>query len=129
MIRIDWGEVENFKSQMLREGVSDSQEFSIIILYHGKRDSERRAIKLASIEPALFEISDNTLIRGLYVYDLECKRVFLRFCSNEQINNLETAPASGHPHVLRDFGGMTPECRDVWLNITEAALQQYLTEA
>lgn len=129
MIKIDWGEVENFKLLMNREGVSDSQEFSIIILYHGKRDSERRAIKLANIESALFEISDNGQIRGLYVYDLECKRVFLRFCSDNQVNNLETAPASGHPYVLREFGGMTPECRDVWVDITEAALQQYLTEA
>ena len=130
MIKINWSDVDNFQSLMQRQGIPDAQEFSIIILYNGKRDSERHQVKLSSIQNALFDISDNKQVRGVYVYDLECKRVFLRFLSTNQVNTLETAPASGHPQVLLGFGDMTPEGRDVWLDITEAALQQYLmTEA
>lgn len=129
MIKINWNEVDNFKNFMLRQGASDSLELSIIILYHGKRDSERLQIKLGSIGPALYNISENNHVRGVYIYDLECKKAFLRFCSANKVNNLETVPVSGHPNILLEFNGMTPECKDVWLDITEAALQQYLTEA
>ena len=130
MIKINWSDVENFQGLMQRQGVAESQEFSIIILYNGKRDSERYQVKLSSIQTTLWDISADKQVRGVYVYDLECQRAYLRFLSKNQVSTLEVAPASGHPQVLLEFGNMTPESRDVWLDITEAALQQYLmTEA
>ena len=126
MIKINWAEVSKLKSLLKRQGEEDTYELVVMILYHNSQDSDRIQVALEQLEQLLFSLESDRRVRGLFLYDLELQRPFLRFQEAEQVNALETVPSSGHPGVIRDFNEMPPEARQVWVDITYSKLLQHL---
>lgn len=118
MVKINWSEVEATKDQLLRSGATDSFEMMIIVFYHSKHDCDRVQVRLANLEQALFDIVANSDVKGVFLYDAAMKKPYYKAQEADRVSELETAPVSGHPSVLAEFDKMTPEARDVWLEIS-----------
>ena len=127
MIKIVWTEVTNLKSLLKRQGQNDSYELVVMVLYHGSSDSSRIQVELGNLEDLLFGIESDRRVRGVWLYDTDLQRPFLRFQEAEHVNALETVPSSGHPNVILDFNKMSPGARRVWVDITYSKLQQHLS--
>lgn len=128
MIRINWSEVEDTKNKLLRSGVTDAMEMVIIIFYHNKLESDKMQIRLNQLEKVLFDLGANAAIRSLFLYDLAMKRPFLKFEEAQRASVGEEIPTSGHCSVVAEFGKMSPEAKDVWLEIAWAQQQHYVSE-
>jgi len=128
MIRINWSEVESVKTQLLRGGATDSHEMTVIIFYHNRSDCDKLQIQLAELEEALFDIGSNHNVKGLFLYDLAMKKPYLKCEEVDRASALESVPLSGHPSVVTSFGKMSPEARDVWIEIAIAQQQHYVNE-
>lgn len=127
MIKINWTEVTNLKTLLQRQGATDEFELVVMILYHAKQESDRMRVQLDDLEELLFSIESDRKVRGVFLYDIDIKKPFLRFREDENVSPLESIPNSGHPNVILEFGKMSPEARDVWMEITYAKIQQHLT--
>lgn len=128
MIRIDWDEVELVKTKLFRSGAADTFEMVIIIFYDTKSKCDKLPVMLGDLEEALFELSGDENIKGLFLYDIEMKQPYLKCEKLSHVNAIETVPDSGHLNVLSDFGNMTSEGRDVWLEIMMSELQHYMDQ-
>lgn len=126
MIKIDWGEVEDTKERLRREGATNSFQMVIIVLYHSKSGADRVKIRLEQLEAELFSVANNSDVKSIFLYDVEMKKPYLKCEEADRANILETVPQSGHPQILLEFDEMPPEGRDVWLDITLAEVQHYL---
>ncbi len=126
MIRINWSEVEAAKNRLSRDGATGSFQMVIIILYHSKSSADRKQIKLGELEASLFAIASDQDVKAVFLYDIEMKKPYLKCEAIEHANVLETVPLSGHPGVLLEFDNMSPQGRDVWVDITLAELQHYV---
>ncbi len=126
MIRINWDEVEATKAKLFREGATDAFEMVVVILYHTKSKCERIQIRLGQLERSLFDLGDDHNVKGIFLYDIGMKRPYLKCEAPERVNILETVPNSGHPNILLDFNQMSPEGREVWVEIALSRLQHYI---
>ncbi len=126
MIRISWDEVELVKTKLFRSGAADNFEMVIIIFYDRKSKCDKLPIMLGNLEEALFDLSGDENIKGLFLYDIEMKQPYLKCEKPCHINTIEAPPDSGHMNILSDLGKMTSEGRDVWMEITMSELQHYL---
>ena len=126
MIRINWSDVEATKNKLLQNGANNSFELIIMILYHKRQECDRVQIRLEDLERALFEIGSNRDVKGIFLYDISLKVPYLKCEEPDQVNDLETVPNSGHPNILIDFNNMSPEARDVWIEIALAQQQHYV---
>jgi hypothetical protein len=126
MIKINWTEVSNLKTLLQRQGATSGFELVVMILYHAKLESDRIRVQLEDLEGLLFSIESDRRVRGVFLYDVEIKKPFLRFREPELVSPLESIPNSGHPDVVLEFGKMSPEARDVWMEITYVQLLQHL---
>lgn len=127
MIKIDWSEVDATKNRLLQSGMTDSYEMMIIVFYHNRIDCDKIQVRLANLEEAFFEIGSNESVKGIFLYDITMKRPFYKCQEPDRVSALESVPNSGHPHVLTDFGSMSPEARDVWVEIAIAQQQHYVS--
>lgn len=125
MIKIDWSEVEATKDRLLRSGMTDSYEMMIIVFYHDKLGCDKIQIRLANLEQALFDIGSDENVKGIFLYDVTMRKPFFKCQEPDRVSALEAVPNSGHPNVLLDFRDMSPEARDVWLEIAIAQEQHY----
>ena len=127
MIRINWDEVEATKAKLFREGATNAFEMVVVILYHSRSECEKIQIRLGQLERSLFDLGDDQNIRGLFLYDVHMKQPYLKCEAPDRASILETVPNSGHPNILLDFHDMSPEGRDVWLEIALSRLQHYMS--
>jgi hypothetical protein len=128
MIRINWSEVEATREQLLRDGATKSFEMVVIVFYHSKSECDKIQVRLGQLEESLFTIANNNDVKGVYLYDVEMKKPYLKCEEQERANALERVPSSGHPNVLLEFNQMHPEGRGVWVDITIVSLQYYMQE-
>jgi len=128
MIRINWSEVESVKTQLLRGGAADTLEMIVIIFYHNRSDCDKLQIKLEQLEEVLFDVGSNQNVKGVFLYDLAMKKPYLKCEEVDRTSALESVPLSGHPNVVTEFGKMSPEARDVWVEIAIAQQQYYVNE-
>lgn len=126
MIKINWTEVANLKTLLKRQGATKGFELIVMILYHAQQESDRIRIQLDNLEELLFSIESDRNVRGIFLYDLDIKKPFLRWREEERINPLETIPHSGHPNIILEFNDMPVMAKKVWVEITYVQLQQYL---
>lgn len=127
MIKIDWSEVEATKDQLLRSGATDSFEMMIIVFYHDKHDCDKIQVRLANLEAALFEIGSNESVKGVFIYDVAMKKPYFKCQEPDRVSALEVVPTSGHPNVLTEFDKMSPEAREVWVDIAMSQQQHYVS--
>ena len=128
MLRIDWTQVKNLKAHLLRQGYTEDTEVGVMLLYRGSVESQQTKIKLKRLEQLLYDVCDHVDITGFYVFDAELKKPLWRVRETDSSSNtVESIPSSGHPNIVLDFGNMSPEQKEVWVAMTEASLQQYLT--
>ena len=127
MLKIDWTQVKNLKDHLVRQGYTDDTDVAVMIVYRNKTESQQAKIKLGTLEKLLFEICNNSNIVGFYLFDAELKRPLWKIKEETNKNSVEPIPSSGHPSIIRDFKSMSPEQREVWLQMTLASLNQYIT--
>jgi len=127
MIKINWDEVEAAKTKLFREGATDAFEMMVVVMFHSRSECEKIQVRLGQLEQSLFDLGENQNIRGIFLFDIAMKHPYLKCESPDRINVLETVPSSGHPNILLDFNKMSPEGRDVWLEIALSRLQHYMT--
>lgn len=128
MIRINWDEVELVKTKLFRSGATDAFEMMIIIFFNTKSRCDKRPVTLGDLEKTLFDLSGDENIKGLFLYDIAVKQPYLKCEKLSHVNAVETVPDSGHLNVLSDFGNMTSEGRDVWMEIMMSELQHYMDQ-
>ncbi|MEE8113312.1 MAG: hypothetical protein V3T23_03050 [Nitrososphaerales archaeon] len=128
MIRINWREVEDTRTRLLRDGATDSLEMVVLFLYHNKSDCDKVQIQLGQLQKSLFELSSNEFIKGIFLYDLAVKKPYLKCEEPDRVSIVEAVPSSGHPNVIAEFGKMSPEAKDVWLEIAMSQQQHYVSE-
>lgn len=129
MIRIDWNEVEAAKSRLLQSGATEAMEMVIIVFYFNKLDSDKIQVRLGQLEKALWNLSSNRQVKGIFLYDATLTKPFLKCEAVEKTTGLgEVVPNSGHCSIVADFGKMSPEARDVWLEIAFSQQQHYVSE-
>jgi len=128
MIRINWSEVEATKVRLLQSGATDSLEMIVIIFYHNKSDCNKIQIKLGQLEQALFDLGSNSEVKSIFLYDLAMKKPYLKCEEQERTSGLEAIPISGHHSIITEFGKMSPEAKDVWLDIAMSQQHHYVNE-
>lgn len=126
MIRINWDEVEATKAKLFREGATEAFEMVVVVLYYSKSKCDKIPIRLGQLERSLFDLGDDHNIKGVFLYDIGMKQPYLKCESPDRASILETVPNSGHPNILLDFNKMSPEGRDVWVEIAFSRLQHYI---
>ena len=128
MIRINWSEVEATKAKLFRDGATDAFELVVIVFYYTKSKCDKIQIRLGQLEASLFDLGGNQDVKGIFLYDIEMRKPYLKCEEPNRVSALETVPSSGHPNVLLEFNKMTPEGRDVWLEIALSRLQHYISQ-
>ena len=128
MIRINWSEVEATKFRLLQSGATDSLEMMVIVFYHNKSDCSKLQIKLGELEKVLFDLGSDENVRGVFLYDIGIKKPYFRCEESLRGSGIETVPVSGHPNVIIDFNKMSPEAKNVWLEITMSQQYHYVNE-
>jgi hypothetical protein len=127
MIKINWSQIKNLKSLLLRQGYTDESDVMVMIMYRHHMESQRTSVKLAKLDQLLFDIESNPRVVGIYLFDSEFKKPLWRMREMNHQDLLENTPLSGHPSVLKEFTNMVPEQRDVWVEIALAQASKYLT--
>ena len=128
MVRINWEEVTAAKDKLLRDGATDTFELVIIIFYYSRSECDKVQVQLGQLEQALYDIVDDQNIKGVFLFDAQIKKPYLRCEGPDRVNALETVPSHGHPNIVLEFDKMSPESRDVWLEITLAGLQHHIRQ-
>lgn len=128
MIRINWSEIEATKAKLFRDGATDAFELIVIVFYYSRSKSDKIQVRLGQLEQSLFDIGDNQDVRGIFLFDIEMKKPYFKCEEPNRVNVLETVPSSGHPNILLEFDKMSPEGRDVWLDIALSRLQHYISQ-
>lgn len=126
MIRINWDEVEAIKNQLLSKGATYALELVVIVFYHNKPDSDKIQIYLGQLEESLYQIGEDANVKSVFLYDITLKKPYLKCEEPDRVSALESVPNSGHPDVLAEFGKMSPEARDVWVEIAMSQQQHYV---
>jgi hypothetical protein len=128
MIKINWAEVHAAKTKLFSDGETNSFEMVIIVLYYSKSECDRIQITLDQLEQALFDIGSNRDVKGVFLYDIDLKKPYLKCEEPDRANVLESVPNAGHPNVVKEFNEMTAEARDVWAKITIANVQHDVSQ-
>ena len=126
MLKIDWAQVKNLRAHLKRQGYTDESDVAIMILYRGNNESQRLKIKLKALEEILFEVGARPEVTGFYLFDAELKKPLWKLKEVDHSSSLESIPSSGHPSVILDFKSMTPDQRNVWVDMTTASIEQYV---
>lgn len=127
-IRINWSEVGAMKAKLLRDGATDAFEIMIIVFYYTKPECDRFQVELGQLEESLFELGGNQNVKGIFLYDVDMRRPYLKCEEPDRVSALESVPNSGHPNILLEFNKMTPQGRDVWVEIALSRLQHYISQ-
>jgi len=128
MIRINWTEVEATKNKLLREGATSSLEMVVMILYHSHSEVNKIEITLDQLEESLFDICNDKDVKSIFLYDAQIKKPYLKCEAHTRVSALERVPNSGHPNIIAELQGMSPEARDVWHQIAIASAQYYISQ-
>ncbi len=128
MIRINWTEVEATRAKLFREGATDAFELVVIVFYYSRSKCDKIQIRLGQLEQSLFDIGGDQDVKGIFLFDIAMGKPYLKCEEPDRVSALETVPNSGHPDIVKDFGKMTPEGKDVWIEIALAELQHYISQ-
>ena len=99
----------------------------LLIFERGKAGAQRIKVKLGKLDRLLFDAESNPKVVGVFLFDSEVKRPLWKLDRKQQVDSFEDIPDTGHPNIVRDFGSMSPEKRDIWVDMTVASIQQYLS--
>jgi hypothetical protein len=128
MIKINWSEVEATKAKLFRDGATDAFEMVVIVLYYTKSECDKIQIRLGQLEESLFDLGGDKDVKGIFLYDIEMKKPYLKCEEPDRVSALETVPNSGHPNILLEFNRMSPAGRSVWVEIALSRLQHYISQ-
>ena len=128
MVRINWEDVTATKEKLFRDGATDAFELTIVVFYYSKSECDKVHIHLGQLEEALFDIVDDQNVKGIFLFDAQIQKPYLRCEGPDRVNALESVPSTGHPNILLEFDKMSQEGRDVWIEITLAGLQHYISQ-
>lgn len=127
MIRVNWTEVKQLDEILQRtKWKPDSViEFDITYCKPGEDKASQASIKVPIHEwlSNLFKIESQSRVTAVVVKDPR-KRVIWKV--QEQPLVTEEIPASGHDHVVEGFAALEPIQKQVWTQIAEAQMLDYM---
>ena len=125
MLRINWIEVRGLQDHLCRMGFQPTSEVLVMTLYKGT-EPVRTKIKLEQLQGFLFESAGNQNLIGIFVLDSRSNKPLWSAKAAEREESLETIPTSGHANIVIEFKGMTPEQKQVWIDMMTSAAQSYV---
>lgn len=128
MIKIDWTQIKELKQSLISQGFNEQAILTIVISYQNISKVGKVQTELCMLENALFDLESDERVTGIYIFDEDGKRPFLRIRQQANTEGVEVIPSSGHSGIIKDFSCMDREQRKVWVDITEAAIRQHINE-
>ncbi len=125
MLRLDWSQIRGLRDHLARQGFGDESELMIMTLYN-KSEPIKIKIKFEQLEHYLFDVDSNPALTGVFIFDLKSNKPLWSAKAAERQECLESMPTSGHPSIVSEFKNMSPEQKQVWIDITSAAIASYL---
>lgn len=125
MLKINWTQVRGLKEHLARQGFFDTTELLIMTLYKSNVDPIKMRIPFSQLQNYIFEVQGNPSLTGVFVFDAKNKPLWAaRVAEREEA--LEAVPSSGHSNIVTDYKDMSPEQRQVWIDIMLSAVQSYV---
>jgi hypothetical protein len=126
MIRIDWQQVQSLHTNLLQKGYT-AETIIIVVTEFRNGKSEKMKIELDRIFLTLSEIESNQSAVSVAIHN-EYSNMALFAASEEEFcgNSLEIAPVGGHKQVVKDFALNSDSQKEAWVEMTVAAIQEYL---
>jgi|SoiMethySBSTD1v2_1073268.scaffolds.fasta_scaffold91442_7 hypothetical protein len=125
MLHIDWTQVRGLKDHLARQGFISTSEILVMTLYKGT-DPVRTKIKFEQLQSFLFECEGDPKLIGIYVLDAKSNKPLWSAKAAERGESLESIPTSGHASVVIEFKDMTPEQKQIWIDMMTSATQSYV---
>ena len=125
MLRINWTQVRGLRDHLARQGFHPTSEILVMTLYRGT-DPIRTKIKFEQLQSFLFECEGDQNLIGVFVLDAKSNKPLWSAKAAEREEALETIPTSGHANVVLDFKNMTPEQKQIWIDMMTSAAQSYV---
>ena len=125
MLRLNWSQIRGLRDHLARQGFGNESELMIMTLYKNTEPIKSK-VKFDQLEQYLFDVDSNTGLIGVYIFDLKSNKPLWSAKAAERQECLESMPTSGHPSIVSEFKNMSPEQKQVWIDITSAAITSYL---
>ncbi len=125
MLRINWTQVKGLKDHLARQGFNPTSEILVMTLYKGT-DPIRTKIRFEQLQGFLFDCEGNQTLIGIFVLDAKTNKPLWSAKAAEREESLESIPTSGHANVVVEFKNMTPEQKQIWLDMMTSAVQSYV---
>jgi hypothetical protein len=126
MLRINWTQVKGLKDHLARQGFYDESELMIMTLYRSNLDPIRTKISFSELQPFLFEAEGNPNLIGVFVFDAKNNKPLWSAKAAEREESLESVPSSGHSNIIDEFKNMSPEQKQIWIDVMIAAAQSHV---
>ena len=126
MIRIDWQQVQSLHTNLLQKGYT-AETIIIVVTEFRNGKSEKMKIELDRIFLTLSDVENDQSAVSVTVYN-EYSNMALFSAVVEECggNSLEIAPVGGHKQVVKDFSLNSDSQKEAWVEMTVAAIQEYL---
>lgn len=126
MLRLNWSEIRGLKDHLARQGFGSESELMIMTLYRNTEPIKAK-VRFNQLETYLFEIDSNQNLIGVFIFDLKSNKPLWSAKAAERKESLESMPISGHPSIVLDFKNMSPAQKQVWIDITSAAITSHIS--
>jgi hypothetical protein len=125
MLRINWSQIKTLQTHLARQGFQPETEVLAIVMFK-KNETVKNKIEFGKLQEFLFSLEGDSTVTGIFLFDVAMKRPLWSAKIAERKDSLEVIPNSGHPTIVSEFKNLSPQQKDVWLDITLASIMNYL---
>ncbi len=126
ILRIDWAQVRGLKDHLARQGFHAESELVVMTLYRNNIDPVKTRVILSQLQTFLFEVEGDPNLIGIFILDAKNSKALWSAKAAEREESLESIPSTGHSNVVTDFKNMSPEQKQIWIDIMTSAAQSYV---
>ncbi len=126
MLRINWTQVRGLKEHLARQGFYEESELMVMTLYRSNIDPVKTRIAFSQLQNFLFEAEGDPNLIGVFVFDAKNNKPLWSAKAAEREESLESIPPSGHPNIVTEFKNMSPEQKQIWIDVMTAAAQSFV---
>ncbi len=125
MIKINWTQIKNVRVNLQQKGYKDDSLVVVMVFFRTAPNHESFKVPFGKLMKFLYDLEGNQNVIEVYVLDHTRKRPLWRTKEHDRNKTIEEVPTSGHPGIIIEFDKMSPEQKDVYVNITEACILEF----